>query len=158
VSAGVGDGAATLGTGVGVLVFTVTLGAGCGLRSAAIWSNFGFTKTKNTPTKAAPPNTRKRTTRPMISGSFDFFFAGGAGSGADGAGVGTAGIGTSAVTCCSAAGGGGGGGGAAATGGGGGGGAGGGVAGGREMSEVFGVVEVGPVVGPVLRGSATVAG
>jgi hypothetical protein len=26
------------------------------------------------------------------------------------------------------------------------------------MSEVFGVVPVGPVVGPVLRGSATVAG
>ena len=83
-----------------MLVFTVTLGAGCGLRSAFIWSNFGLTTTKNTPTNAAPPNKRKITMSPMISGSFDFFFAaGGAGSGADGAGVCTAGTGTSAVTC-----------------------------------------------------------
>ena len=96
----------------------------------------------------------------MINGTFDFFFAAGDGSGAEGAGAWTAGpgctTGTSAVTFCCWAGGGGAGGGVAATGGGGGG-AGGGAAGGRAMSEVFGV-PVGPVVGPVLRGNATVAG
>ena len=94
----------------------------------------------------------------MISGTFDFFLATGGGSGAEGAGVATAcaggAAGTSGVHCGGSAGGG-----VAATGGGGGGGgAGGGVAGGLAMSDVFGVVEVGPVVGPVLRGSATVAG
>ena len=88
----------------------------------------------------------------MIHGIFDFFWAAAAGgNGADGAGAVGAGwtIGTSAVIApeSRAAGVGGGGG---FTGAGGGGGAGGCVAGGRAISDVFGLV------GPVLRGSATV--
>ena len=96
----------------------------------------------------------------MIHGSFDFFCATGGGKGAEGAGVATAdtGGGCGATTSpvvracgCSAGGGAGGGGGGGVTeGGGGGGGA------GCEISAVFGLDPVGPVVGPVLRGSATV--
>lgn len=99
----------------------------------------------------------------MIHGNFDFFFATGGGNGAEGANAGCgAAISPVAARVCSTAvggGGGGAGGGVATTGGGGGGGgaAGGGV-GGRPMSEVFGVDPVEPVVGPVFRGSATVAG
>jgi hypothetical protein len=98
----------------------------------------------------------------MINGIFDFFFATGGGNGAEGSCAAGAGCiaGTSPVdTAGWSAGGGGGGGGVTDTGGGGGGGGvGGGAAGGLAISEVLGVVPVGPVVGPVLRGSATVAG
>lgn len=97
----------------------------------------------------------------MISGTFDFFCAtGGGGNGVEGAeGAWTTGSGCIAGTSTVVGAGGGGGGGAAVTGGGGGeGGVGGGAAGGFAISEVFGLVSVGPVVGPVLRGSATVAG
>ena len=87
----------------------------------------------------------------MIHGNFDFFFATG-GNGADGAvpaatGDADCGATTSPVVrccCCSTRGGGGGG----VTGGGG--------VGGLEISEVLGADPV--VVGPVLRGNATVAG
>ena len=86
----------------------------------------------------------------MIHGNFDFCFATG-GNGADGAdaaatGDGAWGVTTSPVVrccCCST------------RGGGGGAGVGGGV-GGLEISEVLGADPV--VVGPVLRGNATVAG
>jgi hypothetical protein len=136
-----------------------------------------LTTKKNKPTRAAPPSNRKMRTPAMIHGSFDFFFATGGGKGAEGAaaaGRGAEGTGVGDTVGCGAttspvvlAGGcsaGGGGGGAAVTGGGGGVG---GITGGGditwgggaglEMSAVFGAVVVGPVVGPVLRGSATVA-
>ena len=145
VSSGVGDGVSTVLAGVGVLRFTFA--GRSGFRCAAISSNLGLTTKKNRPAKAPPPNKRRSTRAPIISGTFDFFFTTGTGSGAEGAGVETAGGGSA-------------GGGVAATGGGGGAGGGVGVwvAWGLAMSEVFGVVPVGPVVGPVLRGSATVAG
>jgi len=98
----------------------------------------------------------------MINGIFDFFFATG-GNGADGATATCGGATISPVVARggSAAGVGGAGGGVTGGGGGGGGatycgGAGGG--GVARISEVLGFVDVGPVVGPVLRGSATVAG
>ena len=86
----------------------------------------------------------------MINGILDFFLAGaaavgGGGNGADVTGVCTAGAVKGADVCCAEVGGGGGG----ETGGGGG--------GGGDMSAVSGP-RVGVPVGPVLRGSATVAG
>ena len=99
----------------------------------------------------------------MIHGNFDFFVATGGGNGVDGAGAETATAGGAGGGCgattspvvraggCIGGGAGVGGGGGVTEGGGGGGGA------GREMSEVFGLDPVGPVVGPVLRGNATVA-
>ena len=168
-SAGVGDGASTEGTGVGVLAFTLT--GRSGFRSFAISSKRGLITKKNKPAKAPPLNNKKINTPAMINGAFDFFFAAtGGGNGAEGAGAATAGGGCMAGTSVvvgtggsTAAGGGGGGGGATHCGGGGGvagggGGAGGGGVGALPMSAVFGVDPVGPVVGPVLRGSATVAG
>ena len=172
-SAGVGDGASTEGTGVGVLAFTLT--GRSGFRSFAISSKRGLITKKNKPAKAPPLNNKKISTPAMINGAFDFFFAAtGGGNGAEGAGAVTAGGGCMAGTSVvvgtggsTAAGGGGGGathcgGGGVAGGGGGGvaggGGAGGGGVGALAMSAVFGVEPVGPVVGPVLRGSATVAG
>ena len=97
----------------------------------------------------------------MIHGNFDFFFATG-GNGAEGAMAGW-GAAISPVVArgwstAAVGGGGGAGGGVATTGGGGGGGAAGGGVGGLPMSEVLALVPAGPVVGPVLRGSATVAG
>ena len=159
VAAGDGDGVSTEAVGVGVLISAGLLR----FCSAAISSSFGLTTKKNTAAKAPPLNNRKTRTPAMISGTFDFFFATGGGNGVEGAdgvedaethGSGCA-AGTSTVV---GAGGGGGGGGAAVTGGGGGGGGVGGAAGGFAMSEVFGLDSVGPVVGPVWRGSATVAG
>ena len=97
----------------------------------------------------------------MIHGNFDFFCAtGAAGNGADVGGAYA--CGSEAEVCCTAgtggngcevcaAGGGGGGGGVHCGGGGGGGGS------GFAMSAVFGAL-VGAPVGPVFRGSATVAG
>lgn len=98
----------------------------------------------------------------MIQGVFDFFCAAaeaGCGNGAEGAEAGAATSATGGAAVSTIGGGGGAGGGVVAMGGiTGGGGGGGGVTGGCcEISDVFGV-EVGPVVGPVLRGSATVAG
>ena len=152
---GAGDGVSTELVGVGVLAGT----GGSGLRSADISSKRGFTTRKKSPAKAPPLNKRKTRIPPMISGSFDFFFATGGGNGAEGAwtaaAVCIAGTSTVVGATCSAGGGGGGGGVTVV---GGGGGVGGGAAGGLAISEVFGVVPVGPVVGPVLRGSATVAG
>ena len=148
-----------------MLAFVFSIGR-TGFLSAAIWSNFGFTTKKNKPANTPPLNNRNMSTPAMMYGIFDFFFATGGGNGADGAGAETGGGGCGATTspvvrvcaCPTAGGGGGGGGGAAVTGVTGGGGGGGGDAGGagREMSDVFGAVE--PVVGPVLRGKATVAG
>jgi len=90
----------------------------------------------------------------MIQGSFDFFFATGGGNGAEGAGVAaTIGWGRAISPVVTFGGSTTGGGGGGVTGGG----AGGDDAGGPAMSEVFGAPD-GPVVGPVLRGSATVAG
>ena len=149
---GAGDGAATELVGVGVLTST----GGSGLRAAAISSNRGLTKRKNTPAKAPPLNKRKRRMPPIISGAFDFFFSTGGGNGADGAWTGDAACVAGVVAGDCAAGGGSG---ATVTGNGGGGGVGGGVAGGGfAISEVVGLAPVGPVVGPVGRGSATVAG
>ena len=156
---GDGDGVSTDGAGVGVLAFVFSTGL-TGFRSAAIWSSFGFTTKKNKPASAPPLSKRKISTPAMMYGIFDFFFATGGGNGADGAGAETVGGGCGATTSpvvrccgCSTTGGGAGGGGGV-TGGGGGGGDGGA---GREMSEVFADV-VALVVGPVLRGKATVAG
>ena len=155
---GDGDGVSTEGTGVGVLAFVFSTGR-TGFLSEAIWSSFGFTTKKNKPAKAPPLSRRKISTPAMMYGIFDFFFATGGGNGADGAGADTGGGGCGVTTspvvrCCGCSTtGGGGGGGVGVTGGGGGGDAGGA---GREMSEVFGAVEL--VVGPVLRGNATVAG
>lgn len=108
---------------------------------------------KKAPASTPAPISRNKRIPAMMYGVFDFFCAAGAGNGAEGAdadATGAAGgIGTSAVVAPSSAGGGGGGGGVA---GGGGGGTGGVVAGGFAMSDVLGRV------GPVVRGSATVAG
>ena len=141
--------------GVGVLTFVFSSGR-FGFRCADISSNFGLITKKKTPARAPPPSNRNRSTPAMIHGSFDFFCATG-GNGADGAeaGCGTA-ISPVVARDGSIAAGGGAGGGVAATGGGGG--AAGGGVGCLPISEVFGVAPVGPVVGPVLRGSATVAG
>ena len=154
VGAGVDD--STEAAGVGVLTFVFSPGR-FGFRSADISSKRGLTTKKKTPAKIPPPKRRKISTPAMIHGIFDFFFATG-GNGAEGA---TAGCGAAispvvARIGSTAAGGGGagGGGGVAATGGGGGGGG----VGDLPMSEVLGGVPAGPVVGPVLRGNATVAG
>lgn len=92
----------------------------------------------------------------MIHGSFDFFFAtGGNGAEGAGAGAGATGVCMAGVLISPVVTGGGwtdGGGGVT-----GGGGGGAGAAGCRPTSAVFGA-PVGAVVGPVLRGSATVAG
>ena len=168
MSSGVGAGvdASTVLDGVGTATFVFS-GVRVGFRCAFISSNLGLTTKKNKPAKAPPPSKRNINTPAMIHGNFDFFFATGGSNGADGA-TATAACGTAispvAARGDSAAGVGGAGGGVTGGGGGGGGGAtdcgggaGGGVAG-FEISEVLGFVGVGPVVGPVLRGSATVAG
>ena len=146
---GAGEGVSTELVGVGVL----TTG-GSDLRSASISSNRGFTTRKNMAAKAPKLNKRKARIPAIINGTFDFFCATGAGNGAEDAGAWAA----PAVIAGWSTGGGGGGGVTDTGGGGGGGGVGGGAAGGLAISEVLGVVPVGPVVGPVLRGSATVAG
>ena len=133
--------------------FMVVGSAGGSLRARVISILTGFTTKKNTAAKAPPLNSRKTRTPAMINGIFDFFCATGGGNGAEGAGC-VAGTSTVDAACCDASGGGGGGG-VTDTGGGGGGG---GAAGGLAISEVLGEFPVGPVVGPVLRGSATVAG
>jgi len=163
------------GEGDGACVSTVLAGVGTatlafsfcrsGVRSAVIWSNRGLTTKKNTPASAPPPRSKNTRMPAMIHGSFDFFFATGGGNGAEGAGngadgttggaCGAAGVRISPVVTR------GGGGAEAVTGGGDGdtGGGAGGVAGGvgLAMSAVF-APPAGAVVGPVLRGSATVAG
>ena len=147
--------------GVGTATFVFSIGR-FGLCCAFISSNLGLTTKKKRAAKAPAPSKRNTSTPAMINGSFDFFFAT-AGNGADGATAACAGAAISPVVARGGSAAGVGGAGGGVTGGGGGGGgatycggaAGGGVA---EISEVLGVDEVGPVVGPVLRGSATVAG
>ena len=145
MSSGEGDGASIVADGDGTLTFALSLGR-LMFRSAAISSKRGFTIKKNAPARMPPPRSRNIRTPAMIHGIFDFFCAAAGGNGAEGAtaAVGGAGTTTSAVVCfgCSTTGGGGGGGGGGV----------GGVTGGRDISEVLGPV------GPVLRGSATVAG
>lgn len=162
-ASGVGEGCSADGEGAASTVGLAT-GSFSGRRSA-IWSNRGWITKKNAPASTPPPSNKKRSTPPMIQGTFDFGFAtGGAGNGADvagaccgrGADVARAVcVGKDCDTCC----GGGGGGDTCAGGGGETGGGGGACAGGAafEMSAVFGAAG-GIPVGPVFRGSATVAG
>ena len=152
MSSGVGDGASIELAGVGVLRFVFSTRRS-GFRSAAISSNLGLMTKKNTPASAPPLRKRNRRIPAIIHGNFDFFCATGGGKGVEGAGVAIAGAGCGAMISpvvvfgASAAGGGGGGGG--------------GVGGGGcclAMSDVVGGTPAGPVVGPVLRGNATVVG
>src|SRR6185436_1572525 len=139
---GEGDGASTDAAGVGAATFVFSVRR-LALCSEAISSNRGLTMKKNAPASTPPPISRNKRTPAMIQGIFDFFFATGGGNGAEGAAA-AGGTTTSAVLCfgCSTTGGGGDGGGGGV----------GGVTGG------FAISEVPELVGPVFRGSATVAG
>src|SRR5205085_7548750 len=154
---GDGDCISTVLAGVGTATLAFSL-CRSGVRSAVIWSNRGLTTKKNTPASAPPPRSKNTRMPAMIHGSFDFFFATGGGNGAEGAGngadgttggaCGAAGVLISPVVTR-------GGGAAEGVTAGGGGGVAGGV--GLPMSDGF-APPAGAVVGPVLRGSATVAG
>ena len=152
VSSGVGEGASTELAGAGVLRFAFSARRSAFRSAAAISSNRGLTTKKNIPARAPVPSRKNRRIPATIHGNFDFFCAatGCCGKGVEGAGAAIAGAGCGAlispVVDASAAGDGGGGGGGGV-----------GCGGCLAMSDVFGA-PAGPVVGPVLRGSATVAG